>query len=188
MSRIGKKIISVPKGVEVKVDQSFVSVKGPKGEMKEAIHPHVYIISENNEVRINVKEPEVKADKALWGLYGSLIKNMITGVTVGFGKKLEINGVGYKAQVSGDKIVFNLGFSHPIDFPLPKGIAAAIDKNVISVSGIDKRLVGEVASRIRALKPPEPYKGKGIKYIDEIIVKKAGKAAKAAGGAAAGGA
>lgn len=186
MSRIGKKIISVPKGVEVKVDQSFVLVKGPKGELKEAIHSDVSIVSENNEVKINVKYPDVKADKALWGLYGSLIKNMITGVTVGFGKKLEINGVGYKAQVSGDKIIFNLGFSHPIDFPLPKGIIAAIEKNILSVSGLDKQLVGEVAARIRALKPPEPYKGKGIKYIDEIIVKKAGKAAKAAGAAGGG--
>ncbi len=184
MSRIGKKLISVPKGVEVKVDQAFVSVKGPKGELKEAIHPHVLIVSENNEVKINVKEPDVKTDKALWGLYGSLIKNMIIGVTVGFEKKMEINGVGYKAQVSGDKIVFNLGFSHPVDFVLPKGITVKIDKNIISVSGIDKRLVGTVAAEIRGLKPPEPYKGKGIKYIDEIIVKKAGKAAKAAGAGA----
>lgn len=182
MSRIGKKIIFVPKDVEVKVEQSFVLVRGPKGELKEAIHPHVSVILENNEIKINVKDPESKADKALWGLYGSIIKNMIMGVTVGFEKKLEINGIGYKAQVSGDKIILNLGFSHQVDFPLPKGIAAEIDKNIVSVSGIDKRLVGEVASRLRALKPPEPYKGKGIKYVDEIIVRKAGKAAKAASG------
>ncbi|MBU1146327.1 50S ribosomal protein L6 [Patescibacteria group bacterium] len=181
MSRIGKKLIAIPKGVEIKIDQSFVSVKGPKGEMKETIHPRVTIILENNEVKITVKDPELKSDKALWGLYGSIIKNMIIGVTVGFEKKLEINGVGYKAAIAGDKINLSLGFSHPVEFSLPKGIAAGIDKNVISVSGIDKQLVGEVAAELRALKPPEPYKGKGIKYIDEIIVKKAGKAAKAAG-------
>ncbi|MFA5128911.1 MAG: 50S ribosomal protein L6 [Patescibacteria group bacterium] len=184
MSRIGKKLIPVPKGVEVKIEQAFVLVKGPKGELKETIHPRVSIVLENNELKITVKDPELKSDKALWGLYGSLIKNMIIGVTVGFEKKLEINGVGYKAALSGEKIVLNLGFSHPVDFPLPKGIAAGIDKNIISISGIDKRLVGAVASEIRALKPPEPYKGKGIKYVDEVIVKKAGKAAKAAGAGA----
>ncbi len=185
MSRIGKKIISVPKGVEVKIDQGFVLVKGPKGELKEAVHPRVSIVLENNEVKITVKDSELKSDKALWGLYGSMIKNMIAGVTVGFLKKLEINGVGYKAAVAGDKINLSLGFSHPVDFSLPEGITAAIDKNVISVSGINKRLVGETAARLRALKPPEPYKGKGIKYIDEVIVKKAGKAAKSAGAGAA---
>jgi large subunit ribosomal protein L6 len=184
MSRIGKKLISVPKGVDVKVDQSFVLVKGPKGELKETIHPRVTVISENNEVKITVKDPELKSDKALWGLYGSMIKNMIIGVTVGFGKKLEINGVGYKAALSGEKLVLNLGFSHPVDFPIPKGIAVGIEKNIISISGIDKQLVGAVAAELRALRPPEPYKGKGIKYTDETIVKKAGKAAKAAGAGA----
>ncbi|MFA5413323.1 MAG: 50S ribosomal protein L6 [Patescibacteria group bacterium] len=184
MSRIGKKLISVPKGVEVKIEQSFVLVKGPKGELKEAIHPRVTVVSENNEVKITVNDPELKSDKALWGLYGSLIKNMIIGVTEGFLKKLEVNGVGYKVALAGEKINLSLGFSHPVDFLLPKGISAGIDKNIISISGIDKRLVGSVAAELRALKPPEPYKGKGIKYIDEVIVKKAGKAAKAAGAGA----
>lgn len=184
MSRIGKKLISIPKGVEVKIEQSFVLVKGPKGELKEAIHPRVTIVLENNEVKITVKDPELKSDKALWGLYGSMVKNMIIGVTVGFEKKLEINGVGYKAALSGDKITLNLGFSHPVDFSLPKGITAGIEKNIISISGIDKRLVGAVAAELRALRPPEPYKGKGIKYIDEVIIKKAGKAAKATGAGA----
>jgi large subunit ribosomal protein L6 len=132
-------------------------------------------------VVVTVLEPEVKADRALWGLYGSWIKNMVLGVTVGCEKKLEINGIGFKAQVNGDKLVLSLGFSHPVEFLLPKGIAANVDKNIVSISGIDKQLVGETAARLRALKPPEPYKGKGIKYIDEIIIKKAGKAAKAAG-------
>jgi len=184
MSRIGKKLISVPKGVEVKIEQSFVLVKGPKGELKEAIHPRVTVVSENNEVKITVNDPELKSDKALWGLYGSLIKNMIIGVTEGFLKKLEVNGVGYKVALAGEKINLSLGFSHPVDFLLPKGISAGIDKNIISISGIDKRLVGSVAAELRALKPPEPYKGKGIKYVDEVIVKKAGKAAKAAGAGA----
>lgn len=184
MSRIGKKLISIPKGVEVKIEQSFVLVKGPKGELKEAIHPRVTIVLENNEVKITVKDPELKLDKALWGLYGSMVKNMITGVTVCFEKKLEINGVGYKAALSGDKITLNLGFSHPVDFSLPKGITVGIEKNIISISGIDKRLVGAVAAELRALRPPEPYKGKGIKYIDEVIIKKAGKAAKATGAGA----
>lgn len=184
MSRIGKKLISVPSGVEVKIEPDFIFVKGPKGELRETIHPRVTVVLESNELKITVKDPELKADKALWGLYGSVIKNMIMGVTFGFEKKLEVNGVGYKVALSGEKLTLHLGFSHPIEFALPKGISAEIDKNIISIKGIDKRLVGAVASEIRALRPPEPYKGKGIKYIDEVIIKKAGKAAKAAGAGA----
>jgi large subunit ribosomal protein L6 len=181
MSRIGKKPILIPKGVEVKIDKNFVIVKGAKGELSFKIHPRVEIMIEGSEINIKVKNPEIKEDKALWGLYGSVIKNMIFGVTNGFSKKLEINGVGYRAQVSGEKLTLNVGFSHPVEFTIPKGAAIAVDKNVISVSGLDKQLVGETAARIRAIRPPEPYKGKGIKYIDEIIRRKAGKAAKAAG-------
>lgn len=185
MSRIGKKPILIPKGVEVKADKFLVTVKGPKGELNLKIHPHVTITVSADQVTIAVLDPKLKDDKALWGLFGSLIKNMVLGVTSGFGKKLEINGVGFRAQASGDKINLNLGFSHPVEFVLPKGIKAEIEKNVISLSGIDKQLVGETAAQIRALKLPEPYKGKGIKYSDEIIRKKAGKAAKAAGAGAA---
>lgn len=181
MSRIGKKPISIPKGVEVKIDKFLITIKGPKGEINFKIHPHVTLTLTDNQIVVTVLDPELKDDRALWGLYGSWIKNMILGVTNGFEKKLEINGVGFKAQISGDKIVLNLGFSHPVEFILPKGITAKVDKNIVSVSGIDKQLVGEIAARLRALKPPEPYKGKGIKYIDEVIIKKAGKAAKAAG-------
>lgn len=184
MSRIGKKPILIPKGVEVKVDKFSVMVKGPKGELNLKIHPHVTVTVSAEEVLITVLKPEIKDNNALWGLYGSLIKNMVIGVTSGFEKKLEINGVGFRAQVSGDKITLNLGFSHPVEFVLPKGIKAEIEKNVISLSGVDKQLVGEIAAQIRALKLPEPYKGKGIKYVDEIIRKKAGKAAKAAGAGA----
>jgi large subunit ribosomal protein L6 len=181
MSRIGKKPIVIPNGVEIKIDQALITVKGPKGEISVKVHPHVLLANENNEIKVTVKYPEIKADKALWGLYGSLIKNMVIGVTSGFNKKLEINGVGFKAQVSGEKIVLNLGFSHQVEFDIPKGIKVEIDKNIISITGVDKQLVGETAARIRNLKPPEPYKGKGIKYVDETIIKKAGKAAKAAG-------
>lgn len=186
MSRIGKKPITIPKGVEIKIGQGLITVKGPKGEISEKIHPHVSVTTDNEEVKVTVKNPEVKGDKALWGLYGSLINNMVIGVTSGFEKKLEINGVGFKAQVAGDKILLSLGFSHQVEFGVPKGISAKIDKNILSVEGISKQLVGETAARLRNLKPPEPYKGKGIKYVDETIIKKAGKAAKAAG--AAGGA
>ncbi len=185
MSRIGKKPILIPKGVEVKVDKSSVMVKGPKGELSLKIHPHVTVTVSADQVMVTVLKPEIKDNNALWGLYGSLIKNMVIGVTSGFEKKLEINGVGFRAQVSGDKMTLNLGFSHPVEFILPKGIKAEIEKNVISLSGVDKQLVGETAAQIRDLKLPEPYKGKGIKYADEIIRKKAGKAAKAAGASAA---
>jgi len=185
MSRIGKKPILIPKGVEVKIDKSSVMVKGPKGELSLKIHPHVTVTVSADQVMVTVLKPEIKDNNALWGLYGSLIKNMVIGVTSGFEKKLEINGVGFRAQVSGDKMTLNLGFSHPVEFILPKGIKAEIEKNVISLSGVDKQLVGEMAAQIRALKLPEPYKGKGIKYVDEIIRKKAGKAAKAAGAGAA---
>lgn len=184
MSRIGKKPIVIPKGVEVKIDNFSIAIKGPKGEISVKIHPDVFLKIENNEVNVTVKDPEVKANKALWGLYGSLIKNMVIGVTSGFEKKLEINGVGFKAQVSGEKIALSLGFSHQVDFDLPKGITAKVEKNIVSIAGVDKQLVGETAARLRNLKPPEPYKGKGIKYVEETIIKKAGKAAKAAGAGA----
>ncbi|OGF21027.1 50S ribosomal protein L6 [Candidatus Falkowbacteria bacterium RIFOXYB2_FULL_38_15] len=181
MSRIGKKPILIPAGVEVKIDQDFIIVKGAKSELKLKTHPHVNVLLNDKEINITVKEPDIKSDKALWGLYGSLIKNMILGVTTGFQKKLEINGVGYKVQANGDKLTLNLGFSHPVDFIIPKDISAIVEKNTISISGPDKQLVGQIAASLRALKPPEPYKGKGIKYSDETIKRKAGKAAKAAG-------
>ena len=182
MSRIGKKPIIVTNEVDVKIDNDFITVKGPKGELKLKSHQRVTVAQNENELNITVKNPDAKTDKALWGLYGSLIRNMITGVTDGFSKKLEINGVGYKVAQSGNKLTFNLGFSHPIDFPLPEGISATVEKNEITINGFDKQLVGQVAARIRSLRPPEPYKGKGIKYSDETIRRKAGKAAKAAGG------
>jgi len=184
MSRIGKKLILIPKGVEAKIDNNYFIVKGVKGELSFKIHPQVEITIKESGINIKVKNSEIKENKALWGLYGSVIKNMILGVSNGFSKQLEINGVGYKAQVSGDKLILNVGFSHPVEFTIPKGVTVTVDKNIISISGIDKQLIGETAARIRAIRPPEPYKGKGIKYIDEIIRRKAGKAAKAAGAGA----
>lgn len=180
MSRIGKKPILIPPNVEVKIQDGLIIIKGLKGELSQKIHPHVGIKIENGEIFITVKNPELKEDKALWGLYGSLIKNMIIGVTKGFEKKLEIIGVGYKAALSGNKLILNVGFSHPVEFELPKNISISIDKNIVTVSGFDKQLVGEVAAKIRKIRPPEPYKGTGIKYSDEVIRKKAGKAAKVA--------
>ncbi|HEX9664269.1 MAG TPA: 50S ribosomal protein L6 [Patescibacteria group bacterium] len=183
MSRIGKNPIEIPKGVEVRLEGSRIKVKGPKGELTQEIHPLVRIALADNQVKIDIDDKEDKQQKALWGLFGSLIRNMIVGVTEGYEKKLEINGVGYKAVVSGKNVVFNLGYSHPVEFPIPDGISVEVDKNLVTVSGFDKQLVGEVAAQIRNLRKPEPYKGKGIKYVDEVIRRKVGKALKGAEGA-----
>jgi large subunit ribosomal protein L6 len=175
MSRIGKLPIALPSGTTAKLQDGFLVVKGPKGELKEKLHSAIIVNLKENEISVNIHNQEEKKEKALWGLFRTLINNMVLGVNKPFEKKLEINGVGYRAAVSGNKITLNLGFSHPIDFQLPAGITATIEKNVITLSGINKQLVGEMAAQIRKLRKPEPYKGKGIKYIDEIIRRKAGK-------------
>jgi len=177
MSRIGKKIIIIPENVQITISENILSVKGPKGELSRTLHPKITVVINENELSVHVKNPEVKSEKSLWGLYGSLIHNMIVGVTEGFEKKLEVNGVGYKVALSGDKLVLNVGFSHPIEFQLPKEIKGEVEKNIITITGIDKQLVGQVAADIRKIRKPEPYKGKGIKYFDEVIRRKAGKAA-----------
>lgn len=182
MSRIGKRPIKIPQGVEVSVDKDKINVKGPKGELSQKIHHKVKIEKNEDELKVKVNDPEDRRQKALWGLFASLINNMIIGVTEGFEKRLEINGVGYGAQLQGDKLILRVGYSHPVEFDLPNGIEAQIEKNIITISGIDKKLVGETAAQIRSVRKPEPYKGKGIKYIDEIIRRKAGKAAKTAEG------
>ncbi|MCX6746359.1 MAG: 50S ribosomal protein L6 [Candidatus Parcubacteria bacterium] len=182
MSRIGKKPIIIPDDIKVEIKENELVIKGPKGELKQKIHPLVRIELKDKKILITVSEPKEKKQKALWGLFGSLIKNMIKGVREGYEKKLEVIGVGYKVNLQGNKLILNLGFSHPIDFPLPSGITGAVDKNIIILTGIDKQQVGEIAAQIRRLRKPEPYKGKGIRYAGEIIRKKAGKtAAKAAG-------
>lgn len=177
MSRLGKIPIKLSKGTQVKIENNFIIIKGPKGELKIKINDLVKIELKDEEIVVRVDNPEEKKGKSLWGLYRSLINNMVVGVNQGFEKKLEINGVGYKASVRGRKIILNLGFSHPVEYNLPEGITADIKDNIITLGGIDKQLVGEVAAQIRELKKPEPYKGKGIKYIDEVIRRKVGKAA-----------
>ncbi len=181
MSRIGKQPITIPAGVTVNMTDSHIEVKGPKGNLSLVLHPRVTLTNTDNQMTVTVKDPDLQSDRALWGLSRMLVANMITGVTTGYEKKLEINGVGFKAQVSGKNLVLNLGFSHPVEFPIPEGISMTVEKNIVTISGIDKQLVGETAAVIRRMKKPEPYKGKGIKYVDEVIRRKAGKVVKAAG-------
>ena len=180
MSRIGKKPIEIPDQVEVKLDGSVIGVSGPKGELSLRVHPQVKFEIKDKAINVTVDRPEDKKQASLWGLFRTLVGNMILGVTVGFKKELEINGIGFKAQVSGSKLVLNVGFSHPVDYLIPQGIQMVVDKNAITVSGIDKQQVGQVTAEIRAIKKPEPYKGKGIHYLGEIVRRKAGKKAVAA--------
>lgn len=177
MSRIGKEPISIPSGVTVDIKDNFATVKGPKGELKKQLHTNMSFEMKENEV--TVKRPdETKGNRSLHGLTRTLLANMVEGVTKGFEKRLEIVGVGYKASAAKNKITLNLGFSHPIEH-VAEGVEFMMDeqnKNMIIVSGIDKQLVGEVAAKIRSYRKPEPYKGKGIKYVGEHIIRKAGKA------------
>jgi large subunit ribosomal protein L6 len=177
MSRIGKLPIAIPTGTTATIDGAFVTVKGPKGELKEKIHPQVKVDIENNSISVSITDQCDGRQKALWGLFRNLLNNLIIGVNTGFEKKLEINGVGYRVAASGNKLTLNLGFSPPIIFDLPNGITAQVAGNVITLAGINKQLLGETAAGIRKLRKPEPYKGKGIKYVDEIIRRKAGKTA-----------
>lgn len=174
MSRIGKKEILIPDKTEIKAESGFVAVKGPKGTLERAFGPDIAIKVEDK----NVSLTPVKANnytKALWGTCAAHLRNMIKGVNEGFEKKLVLEGVGYKSQVSGNKLVLALGFSHPVEVSIPEGLSVKAEKNVISVSGIDKELVGAWSAKVRALKKPEPYKGKGFRYEDEIIRRKQGK-------------
>jgi len=178
MSRIGKKPISVPSGVEVKLEGRKVTVKGPKGTLDLDIHPHVEVSLVDSMVIVKVQDETNVSDRALWGLFVRLISNMITGVTQGFERKLEVNGVGYKVALQGKTLKLEVGFSHEVNFPVPDGIDMSVEKNVITVTGIDKQFVGETAAQIRRVRKPEPYKGKGIKYLEETIQRKAGKTSK----------
>lgn len=177
MSRIGKKPITIPSGVTVTITPHEVKVKGPKGELTQALHPDVQVAQQDQALQVTVVDPADKRQKALWGLFGSLLKNMTVGVTQGYEKKLEVNGVGFKVALKKDTLELALGFSHPVLFTIPKGVTAVVEKNVITLTGADKQQVGQVAAEIRKLKKPEPYKGKGIKYADEVLRRKAGKAA-----------
>jgi large subunit ribosomal protein L6 len=177
MSRLGKLPIKLPAGVSFTADTKELTFKGAKGELHLAANPLIGAKVENNEIIVAPYDKEAKNASAMWGLMWSLIRNSVIGVSEGFTKKLEINGVGYRATVAGNQINMALGFSHPIEFKLPKGIAASVAANVITLEGADKALVGETAAQIRKIRKPEPYKGKGVKYVDEVIRRKAGKAA-----------
>jgi len=177
MSRLGKLPIQIPAGVTASVSGDSFFVKGPKGELKIKIQELIAVEVLGSEVLIKPKNLEAKNASAMWGLVWSLIRNAVKGVSEGFTKKLEINGVGYKANVAGQKLNMNLGFSHPVVFDLPIGISASVEGNAITLVSASKELLGEVASQIRKIRKPEPYKGKGIKYSDEIIRRKAGKSA-----------
>lgn len=176
MSRIGKKPIIIPENVEVKIDGQKVAVKGPRGEISIEFRPELDIVLEDNKITIKIKK-ETKQARSLWGLTRALIANLVKGVTDGYEKKLEIEGVGYKANIEGNSLVLNLGFSHPVRVDAPEGIKFLAEKNIITVSGINKELVGQIAAKIRRAKPPEPYKGKGIRYSGEYIRRKLGKRA-----------
>lgn len=179
MSRIGKQPIVVPAGVEFAITGTECTAKGTKGTLVLPLHPHVMVTREGDLLSVTVQNPQDGRDRALWGLFQRLVSNLVEGVTKGYSKQLELNGVGFKVATSPKGLSMSLGFSHPVEYTLPTGVQATVEKNLITISGIDKQLVGETAARIRRLKKPEPYKGKGIKYVDEVIRRKAGKAAKA---------
>ncbi|MCL2451398.1 50S ribosomal protein L6 [Candidatus Saccharibacteria bacterium] len=178
MSRIGKLPIAIPAGVTITVEPDFITVRGPKGELKQFTLPHVDVAVEGDQIIVTRKSDE-KLAKSQHGLMRSLINNMVVGVTKGFEKKLEINGVGFRLVSKGpQEIEMGLGLSHPVSYKAPEGVTLAVNKMEITVSGISKQQVGQTAAEIRSLKKPEPYKGKGIKYADETILRKAGKAGK----------
>jgi len=181
MSRVGKTPIVVPAGVDVQIDGNEVQVKGPKGELSQRVHPDIGVRLEDG--RIVVTRPtDNRLHRSQHGLTRTLVANMVQGVSAGFTRTLEISGVGYRVQQTGDKLIFQLGYSHPVEFPAPGGIGFSVETPTrLHVTGIDKALVGDVAARIRRLRPPEPYKGKGVRFAGERLRRKAGKAGKAAG-------
>ena len=174
MSRIGKQPVGIPDKVEVKINGSTVEVKGPKGLLTYTFTKDVKFEKVDKAINVSPANESTTA-RAQWGMSRTVLGNMVTGVTTGFVKTLEFNGVGYKAAVAGTTLTLNLGYSHPIDYKLPKGVEAKVNKNTIEIHGSDKELVGFVAAQVRSYREPEPYKGKGLKYIDEKIIRKAGK-------------
>lgn len=177
MSRIGKKPITLPQGVTVTIVNHDIVVKGPKGELKEELKPGITLVIEDDKVLIDRKDDE-RQTKAFHGLVRSLVNNMIVGVTVGYKKTLELIGTGYRVQKKGQGVTLNVGFSHAVEYPARPGISLDLEgNNIIHVTGIHKQMVGQVSAEIRAIKPPEPYQGKGIKYSDEVVRRKAGKTA-----------
>lgn len=184
MSKIGKKPIIIPSGVSVEIRGGLVVVKGPKGELSKHLPEAINVSAADSSLKIELSDKKLEGDKksnALWGLYRSILSNMVKGVVDGFEKVLEFQGIGYKALVNGKNLELELGFSHPVEIIAPEEITFSVEKNVIRVTGLDKELVGRVAAEIKSHRKPEPYKGSGIRYQNEIIKKKAGKKAVAAG-------
>jgi len=176
MSRIGKKPIQIPAGVQVAVEGQKITVKGPKGELHKEIHPDINIEKTDKEIKVSIKK-ETKKSAGLWGLSRTLIFNLIEGVTKGYEKKLDIQGVGFKANVEAGDLVLTVGFSHPVKVKKAEGITFSVEKNIITIAGQNKELVGQTADKIRKIRKPEPYKGKGIRYLGEVVRKKVGKKA-----------
>ena len=174
MSRLGRKPIPVAKGVNVTIGADVVAVKGPKGELKRSVPEGVKVKLEGGNVVVT-RDSDSRDHRARHGLMRALLANMVKGVTDGFERKLEINGVGYRAEVTGQKLTMALGYSHPVIYDLPKGIGAKVDKNIVILTGSDREMLGETAAKVRSFRPPEPYKGKGVKYIEETIRRKVGK-------------
>lgn len=177
MSRIGRQPIPLPAGVSVTIEGPRVVVKGPKGSLELSVHPRIVVTEDGGRLvaRPAAGREGKKSVGALWGLTRALLANLVAGVTQGFTKQLELQGVGYRAEVRGTTLILNVGFSHPVEVPAPSGISFFVEKNVVTVSGIDKHLVGETAAKIRRVRPPEPYQGKGIRYVGEYVRRKAGK-------------
>ncbi|MFZ4712751.1 MAG: 50S ribosomal protein L6 [Bacteriovoracaceae bacterium] len=174
MSRIGKKPINVPEKVQVSINGLAISVKGPNGNLNFVTSDKVKVVVDGKAINVSPADNSTAA-RSQWGTARTVISNMVSGVTTGFTKTLEFNGVGYRAAVTGSTLTLNLGFSHPIEHKLPQGVTAKVEKNTIILSGADKELVGFVAAQVRAYREPEPYKGKGVKYMEETIIRKAGK-------------
>lgn len=174
MSRIGKLPIPIPDGVKFQIDKNTIKVSGKLGVLSQKLHPEIQVVQETDMVKV-LRKGDKQHQRSLHGLYRSLISNMVTGVSQGFKKSLEINGIGYKANIQGKILVLNLGYSHPIQYNIPDGITIEVDRKFIHVNGADKQLVGKVAADIRRFRPVEPYKGKGIRYVGEFVRKKVGK-------------
>jgi large subunit ribosomal protein L6 len=181
MSRIGRKVLPLPKGVVLTQKAGAVSVKGPKGELSKPLPEGISLKAESDKVTV-LRADDSRQNRSKHGLMRAHLANMVKGVTEGWNRELEINGVGYRAEVAGDTINMALGYSHPVAFKLPKGVTAKVEKNRVTLSSADRDLVGQTAAKVRELRPPEPYKGKGVKYVEEVIKRKVGKAGATGGG------
>ncbi len=177
MSRIGKQPITIPSGVEIKISPDCVAIKGPKGGLISPLFDGITAVQEGNSLSLQCADLKNKVMKSKYGLARALLANVVMGVTKGFERVLELRGVGYRAQIQGKNLNLSLGFSHPVVYLIPEGVEAKVEQSRITLSGIDKQKVGQTAAEIRAFRPPEPYKGKGVRYVDENVMKKEGKKA-----------